>query len=528
MLHKFYVVVDDPTFKEEIHQELAAETGHETVPERAVDILNSMPHSEYNSAVMLTQEEADALISDLRIKDVHRDPYELGVRKVPYGSRSGTYSKSATAASSDKNWGLLRSNSSTNVFGVSNSLTSPFTFNLDGAGVDFVIMDTGIEPNHPEFAVNADGTGGSRVVNYNWTQHNIIGNIPVGGFLGDCDGHGSNCASIAAGNTCGWASKAAIYSLRNVGSGSGGFEYDITDGRQLELLDDFQVWQTLREFHIAKPIDPTTGYKRPTIVNCSFGFNINYSRVTNINYRGSATGATTTTVAYGTIGVPEGGSGVHGYRYTALETEIISAMNVGVIVVTAAGNDRHKIDIPGGLDYNNYWNEYTGYTYYYHRGATPSAVTGVISVGCIAAAADTNINPEHKRNFSCTGPRVDIWAPGDYIMGAYANASYAGPAVADTRSSAVGTGYTYYLNKISGTSQASPQVAGILACLLQARPWMTQAQCRSWVTATASTWLVNENYYGGSGYGNFGSLQGGAAKALFQPFNLPTPLTIRG
>ena len=525
MLHKFYVVAEDATSKNSLTQELVADAGDEAIPTRPVAVVDEMPHSDHNSVVMMTQEEADALMSDLRIVDVHRDPYELGVTKNPFGIRAGNYSKSAIASTTSKNWGLLRSVSTGNNFGVSTSISTNVPFNLDGTGVDFVIIDTGVEPNHPEFAVNADGTGGSRVVNYNWAQHGIM-STPTGGFLGDCDGHGSNCASIAAGNTCGWATGAAIYTLRAVGDGTAGPYTDITDGRELALLDDFQIWQTLRAFHNAKPVDPATGYKRPTIVNCSFGFNITYRDVTNINYRGSPTGATTTTVTYGTIGVPEGGSGVHGYRYTALESEIAATIATGIIIVAAAGNDRHKIDIPGGLDYNNYWtSSYYGSSFYYHRGSTPAAAPNMITVGCIAAAATASATPEHKRNFSCAGPKVDIWAPGDYIMGAYANAPYAGAAVADTRSS--GT-YTYYLNAISGTSQASPQVAGLLACILQARPWMNQQDCRNFLEAYSSNWPVDEAYYGGSGYGDWGSLQGGPARALYQPFNLPDPLTIRG
>lgn len=527
MLHKFYVVAEDSESKQQLKNELIADAGDDVIPQRPVDVIDDMPHSDHNSVVMMTQEEADALLSDLRIIDVHRDPFELGVQKRHFGIRPGSYSKSSTASASSKNWGLLRGVSTSNNFGVSTTVSADVPYNLDGTGVDIVIIDTGIEPNHPEFAVNADGTGGSRVVDYDWSQHGIM-STPTGGFLGDCDGHGSNCASIAAGNTCGWATGSRIYSMRGVGDGTAGPYSDITDGRTLSLLDDFQIWQTVRAFHNAKPVDPATGYKRPTILNCSFGFFIPYSRVTNIYYQGSLTGATTTTAAYGTIGVPEGGSGGHGYRYTSLETEIASTIAAGVIVVAAAGNDRHKIDLPGGSDYNNYWTEYTGFSYYYHRGSTPAAATNVITVGCIAAFANTNVNPEHKRNFSCAGPKVDVWAPGDYIMGAYANAPYASAAVADTRSATMGTGYTYYLNAISGTSQACPQVVGMLACALQARPWMNQQDCRNFLEAFSSDWAVNEAYYGGSGYTNFGSLQGGPARALYQPFNLPDPLTIRG
>lgn len=629
MLHKFYVVAENATSKDSLKQDLVAQVGDEAIPERTVDVIDAMPHSEHNTAVMLTQEEADALMSDLRIVDVHRDPYELGVQKTPFGIRPGNYSKSATAVNTSKNWGLLRAISTTHNFGLNTTITANVPFNLDGTGVDIVVIDTGVEPNHPEFAVNADGTGGSRVVDYDWSQHGIM-SVPTGGFLGDCDGHGSNCASIAAGNTCGWAKGSAIYTLRGVGDGTAGPYTDITDGRTLGLLDDFQIWQTIRAFHNSKPVNPATGYKRPTIVNCSFGFNITYRNVTDINYRGSATGATTTTVAFGTIGVPEGGSGVHGYRYSAIDAEVAATIAAGIIIVGAAGNDRHKIDVSGGADYNNYWSSsFYGSSFYYHRGSTPAATNDVITVGCIAAFANSDPNPEHKRNFSCAGPRVDVWAPGDYIMGAYANAPYSSAAVVDPRSPGPGSGtytvtnsgasayiinsssnptltlkrggtytfnvsasghpfwiktaqvtgtgsayntgvtnngtqsgtitftvpedapstlyyicqfhgsmvgtinvvegtYNYYLNAISGTSQASPQVVGLLACILQARPWMNQRDCRNFLEAYSSNWAVNEAYYGGADYGNFGSLQGGPARALYQPFNLPDPLTIRG
>ena len=556
MLHKFYVVVDHPDYKQELLEELQSDSGNESIPNRSVEITNPMPGSEFNSTVLLTEQEADALISDLRIKDVHRDPYELGIRKVHHGIRAnqsvgGTpsrYDKSSSMANHYLNWGLIRSTATTDIFGTLTSVVSSFPYNLDGTGVDVVIIDTGVEANHVEFTVNPDGTGGSRVVDHDWTQYGYITSAPVGGFLKDCDGHGSHVASIVAGNTYGWAPGARIYSLRTIGDGTAGPYYDIypygywgagsQNTQELGLVDDFEAWQSIRAFHNAKDIDPTTGHKRPTIVNCSFGFIKFYDRVTAINYRGTTYSVSTTTGIYGTIGVPEGGIGLHGYRYAALEAEIASCIDAGVIVVAAAGNDRHKIDTPGGVDYNNYWTDYEGYSWYYHRGSTPAGTSGVITVGCIAAATTVSANPEHKRNFSCAGPRVDIWAPGDYIVGAYGY--YYGSGAYNLISPyeifypAIDPGFDdvynsfWYIQKLSGTSQACPQVVGVLSCFLSARPWITPQQARSWTTATASTWLVDENYYGGSGYTNFGSLQGGAAKALWQPFILPDPLVIRG
>jgi hypothetical protein len=523
MYHKFYVVVDEPKYKQEIHDELMAPVGDETVPNRPVDAHDLMPHSEYNGLFYLTQDEADALMSDLRVAHVHRIPEELGVKKSITGARLGTYSKATSASSGHINWGLVRSiNTNSNaVFGTGYGTTSSaFTFNLDGTGVDIIVMDSGVEPGHPEFAVNPDGTGGSRVVDYDWTQHGIITSAPTGGFLGDFDGHGSNCASIAAGNTNGWAPGSRVYSLRCVPSDDGSIT-SIYDGRNLGMLDNIQCWQSIRAFHLAKTADPKTGYKRPTIVTASYGYITRYDRVTSINYRGTAFSVTTTTAAYGTIGVAQGGNGYHGSRYPAEEAEVTSCINAGVVVVSAAGNYSHKTDVSTGTDYNNFWTNWQGFTDWYHRGSCPSAVNGVINVGCMAGFTNTAAaGEEHKRSFSECGPRVDIWAPGDYIMGAYANKSYAGAAIQDSRNTA------YYLNKISGTSQACPQVTGVVACLLQIRPWFTATNCLNWINGVATDWPVNENYYGGSGYTNLGSLQGSPKKALYNPFKSSDSLKI--
>ena len=116
-------------------------------------------------------------------------------------------------------------------------------------------------------------------------------------------------------------------------------------------------------------------------------------------------------------------------------------------------------------------------------------------------------------------------------MGAYANSAYTGNnAVQDPRNS------SYYLQKISGTSQASPNVAGIVACLLQARPWMTATNVLNFLNSVSLKNELNEFYYalqGGSytyistgTYTNLSSLQGAVNGYLYMPFNLPTPLTI--
>lgn len=515
MFKEYFVVVAEPRFKEELRQELMADDGIDPIPPRSVDCVNEMPASEFNSIFKLTDEEATKLRSDPRVLDVHLTAQEQGMKIGIHGTRTGNFNKTAgSMATTDKNWGLARCISATENFGAASTLNT-YTFNLTGKGVDIIIVDSGVEPNHPEFAVNADGTGGSRVVNYDWTVHGAIPSAPTGGFLGDCDGHGSNCASIAAGNTCGWAPGAAIYSLRTVPS-TGGVEYDITDGRVLGLVDDIQAWQSIRLFHLAKSVDPTTGYKRPTIVSASYGYFREYTNVSSITHRGVTYATGATSGIFGTIGSAQGNSqNTHGARYTALETEIRSCIANGVIVVAAAGNDYHKIDVVGGLDYNNYWTNSTGSIFYYHRGGAPGSATGVICVGAISFSL-----PEHKYNFSNTGPRIDIFAPGGPIAGA-GESGVSANYKQDPRNT------TYWLTKKQGTSQATPQVAGVSALLLELRPWMTGTNFTNLIKGLAINNMLDETFYGQTGtYTNFASVQGGPNNYLYMPYNDPDPLVI--
>lgn len=524
-MFKYYVVVDDPAFRDEIHESLHADHNCECefIPDRAVDCHDPMHGSEYNGVFILTDEEAERLKEEPRVRDVHRIPEEIGIEKRHHGSRSGAFDKSVSVSSSMRNWALSRSINREDNYGAVSTTSTPYTFNLDGEGVDVIISDTGVLPDHPELAVNEDGTGGSRVVDHDWSQYGFL-TTPTGGWLGDCDGHGTNVAGIVAGNRNGWAPKAAIYSLRCIGDGSGGPYYDMLDRRSLTLLNSVDTWKTIKAFHLAKPIT-STGYRRPTIVNASWGSIGDYPTPANTStvgvmyatvWRDVTYSTTGTTSTYGMINAAVGGDGTRPYRSSAEDAEISSMLAAGVIMTSSAGNNRHKMDVSTGTDYNNRFVTTFG-SGYYHRGQTPGAVPGVICVGAISVAP-----PEHKQNFSHTGPRVDIFCPGTYIMSPWTGTSYTS-IIRDPRNS------NYWLDKVSGTSQAAPQVAGVAALLAQARPWMTSTDVLKFLNSVSTKNLLDETYYANpttSTYTNFGSLQGAANQIMYMPFNQSTVMSI--
>jgi hypothetical protein len=500
---EYIITVNDPNVWDTgLWDELTVNgLGDNFIPKRELEVLNERPFNEYCAHFNLTDEEANQIKQDPRILNVElQADLQEGVKKEHFGTRSSyTYDKSNSTTATMKNWGLWRGTHSSNPFSGSTSSTGNFTYNLDGTGVDIIVVDTGIEPAHPEFAVNADGTGGSRVVDFDWTTLGVPGTASgasIGGYIGDGDGHGSNCASIASGNTCGWASGASIYSIR------------IFSGTRIHAPSNFLgainsdlCFDLVKAFHLAKQ---AAGNMRPTVCTNSWGYTIGYSSMVSTNWRGNTYVTASPNTNYGQVNY------VHPYSQLDYITAAVnSCAAAGVILVGAAGNYRHKIDVPGGQDYNNYYKRSgDANNYYYHRGGCPTNASGMICVGAI-----DNSSTEQKVYFSETGPRVDIFSPGTMIMGAYANKAYNTPAVADPRLAG------YYLNKISGTSQATPNVAGLAACFMQLRPTMSVAECRSMIQEySVKDALVDQ----ANVYTNQNALQGAGNRILNSPFTSPT------
>jgi hypothetical protein len=240
-------------------------------------------------------------------------------------------------------------------------------------------------------------------------------------------------------------------------------------------------------------------------------------------------------------------TGTGPYLNAAIDADIEDAIDDGIIFISSAGNDKFKIDLPDGDDYDNYFVD-NGEVIYYHRGATPAVSHPEIVV---VGSLDNSVT-ENKQQVSATGPRVDVYAPGVGIASAVFDpfgvtgkpAATDGSPGADIQTisrsdniatittssehnfsngdlvtvscnfvsfntsrtpitvtgpntftysntgsvvageSADGTAYIGYLyQKYNGTSMSAAQVTGILALALQEYPDMDQAMAREYVIA---------------------------------------------
>lgn len=506
-MKEYLVTVKDPAEFDVLHTELLEDRipGHylsqksrnadisvEHIPDRPVKLINYRPGSLRTAHYHLTDAEAVDLRLDPRVLSVEPHiKHTPNVKVIKFAQQSGVFDKSSSVNNSFLNWGLKSSSSDVNPFGTATQLISTYPYVLDAEHVDIIMVDSGIIPDHPEFAVNPDGTGGSRVKQIDWyAETGIPGTMPPNHYR-DEDGHGTHCAGISAGNTQGWAKKANIYSIKA-----------ITDFG-INAVDIYDVFDLIRIWHTNKPINPRTGRPNPTIVNNSWGFLSSSGNITEFNYRNNVHSAanfnTAQRAAYGLVNYSfYYGGNVHGVRVSSIDAEIADCIAAGVIIVGAAGNYFHKVDVPGGVDYDNYYLDFFGGNYY-HRGATPSATPGVICVGNI-----DSVYPEQKNTSSECGPRVDIYAAGTRIMSSYRS------GVSDARSNG------HYLAKLSGTSMASPQVVGAIALVLQFKPWLTPAQAVTMLTNISANNRISD--IGAVSYTNYRSLQGSANKYLYMQY----------
>lgn len=385
------------------------------------------------------------------------------------------------------------------------------TITASGRNVDVVIFDGHINPSHPEFVSNFDtyyqgGTpyglsGGSRVVQYNWFQNNVgfgTGNYVYTPYVdpsnpgrtSDND-HGVHVAGTAVGNRQGWARDANIYNISIYGTN----QNFGTLG-----LGSSTYWDYVRAWHLNKPINPVTGRKNPTITNHSYGTSIRYNSgsfgpITRAIYRGNDfnPGRALTTAELQQRGFyTNNQSPLVPYYSTASEADIQDAINDGIVVIAAAGNESWKIVNPSDQDYNNiFYATFNGsnLTWFLNRGngGGGAGYGPVITVGAVGINKE-----EYKGTFSNCGNQVDIFAAGTAIQSSLHTASGTlSSSVLDPRNS------SFYLGKYQGTSMATPQVTGIIACLAEHWPNIRQQEAFQWLID-----FCNKNQMGNTGEDN--------------------------
>ena len=502
----------------QFNQEMISSTGAGDIPNRTVDVADARQKSTRNTHYALTDAGAESLRKDSRVTDVQlrpdmRDDIEIGLT----ATQVRDFSKSTAESGNRTDWGKIRHSFLENVYGTADSLPSySRPYSMDGTGVDIVIQDSGLQVDHPEFN---DANGNSRVQLIDWYSASGITGSQSANHYGDTDGHGTHCGGTATGLNFGWASNARVYSVK-----VGGLEGPGDTGG----ISISSCYDVIKAWHQNKPVDPNTGFKRPTIVNSSWGYSTSIgSGITSIVYRGTTYGpgndpsfnSNPNSHMRDTYGFyPYYRSGFYRFpvRVASVDADVEDCIDAGVHVCIAAGNNSFKIDtsVGPGLDYNNVVFYGSGSSQYYHRGSSPFD-EGALMVGNMDSTPQS-ATVERKVSSSSTGPGVNIFAAGTDILSCFSTTNaYNDSPYWNNGSFRQGT--------IGGTSMASPQVCGVGALYLQADPSLTPAQLQDKLQKDAKAVLKDES--NPTNYGDTTDICGGNNRMLFNRYNNATPFS---
>jgi Subtilase family len=510
---EYSVILKDHAELDQFYHNMESSMEWEHIPGKPFECVNRRPLSRA-TIYQMTAEEAAQISQDPRVLHVELNYEKYFPRQQHSWTQTSTrYSKSTSANATDLNWGLAKvlSNTRDENWGYQRTISKTASLICDASGknVDIIIFDNAV-PFYGtlEFAKKSNGTGYTRLVQYDWYQHDqaVLGSDTGRHYDYSVfeQNHSAHVTGVAAGNTQGWARDANIYHL------------DYT-------LDPLYV----KEFHTNKPVNPVTGIKNPTIMNNSWGMMtntviMNLSTLSRVTYRGrdyfpivSSKGIRTwskTTMeilkipyTLSTFNNQLASIKQFGIQSETVNQDFIDIMQSGVIVVCSAGNDYGYLDKSTGPDYNNKaYFTYAGTTteLYYHRGSSPQSADGgsertrAISVGAMGGvdviypdySGEFITTADVKSSFSNFGPRLDTYAPGTAVQSVYNyQPLYPGSAPSvDPRAVSLDPANNNF-KKEPGTSIACPQVAGILACLAEKYPRIKQEDARAYLLKTGVT-----------------------------------------
>ena len=505
----------------DFYDDMETEGGSLYIPNRAVGSNAQRPTSR-NTHYMLTPEEVEILRQDTRVRGVSKTE-GIEIERHAF-TTSGVYDKSDFAApngTDSRNWNLYRSRNLltddanqlnwTSVGTSNEELSGSITFTDTGRNVDIVVCDGHIDPAHPEMQINADGTGGTRVVQEDWSQYTatVQGMNPSLGtssayffnsgynyapYTSNTDQnfqenqqHGASVACISAGNRQGFAPNANVYNICCYSN------TQVTLGNVTSTVA-FTLFDYIRAWHNAKSINADTGCKNPTIVNCSFGYiNILATDGTTWPYYAETPSAT-----YGdngntsnqltnqemedakifvSSGISNNYNGlgdrrvIISYDYLPVISDVEDAIADGIHIIASAGNSNTLSKSSTNSEKSQYFfrNVTDGQVEHHSKGFCGDAG---INVGCVSGIATGT--GEEPVFYTVRGEGVDIYSYGDgCTAGLNADATFMGSVISDDRNS------SYYMNQFNGTSCAAPQVAGMLATILERYPDYTPAQAKA-------------------------------------------------
>tara|TARA_B100000424_G_scaffold68307_1_gene50660 strand:- start:38 stop:1888 length:1851 start_codon:yes stop_codon:yes gene_type:complete len=540
-VQEFTVCVKNESDWTEIHNYIINETNLDNIPNRRISCTSDMKFSPRRAVYSMSVNEANILKNHSKVEWVEQSSmynyvvllqrkYDEEFDKIADINRfkidcRNIRANKATAIDPGSTldftqWGIHRHQSTANNFGSDLIISDDSQYSLTGKNVDIVIMDTGVRWDHPDFlksdvssfSTKADTRvrdilihgaeeygidwaaqgltppGSGFLLNY--TESNVLSSSTFNGSW-----HGTHVAGTAAGNQFGAAFESNIWSIACVDRSDVGWS-EPSDG-----FDYIKVW------HKNKPVNPETGLRNPTIVNCSWGHRqfVRKSLSYDVTFRG--TSYTKTQVDVGAGAVPAvhylepitAGSVVY-YSFTTKKTtgqssadELVNDADCqNVILICSAGNSNGKQEIKNGIDYDNEFTSGTfyyssGYDNYYNRSGTPSITRegeedAVIRVGALDSDRESG-SQERAADYSDKGPDIDVWAAGTRVLSPWSG------GYSDPRDN------SYYIQYLNGTSMAAPNVSGVVAQHLESNPTATRINVRKWLLSEGSRLVSSSDYY---------------------------------